>query len=127
MHPIRRATHQYRHADHARVMRSVCGHDLSNRLNLCGALLLRGPLRLTAVLVDLSGTLHVGASAIPGAAAALARLRQSGLKVCSVSLALMLCSSLVGCSQTTEISCQTFVTTQLIRTVHSAAACNCWQ
>ncbi|WIA19499.1 hypothetical protein OEZ85_004110 [Tetradesmus obliquus] len=31
---------------------------------------------LSAVLADLSGTLHVGGSALPGAAAALARLRQ---------------------------------------------------
>jgi ribonucleotide monophosphatase NagD (HAD superfamily) len=33
-------------------------------------------MRLTAVLVDLSGTLHVGSSPLPGAVQALQRLRQ---------------------------------------------------
>eukprot|EP00775_Hariotina_reticulata_P000292 gene292-500_t len=37
--------------------------------------------KLAAVLTDLSGTLHVGAKAIPGAVQALTNLRQHGLKV----------------------------------------------
>jgi hypothetical protein len=38
------------------------------------------PSKLSAVLIDLSGTLHIGKTALPGAAAALSRLRQAGLK-----------------------------------------------
>lgn len=38
-------------------------------------------MRLSAVLIDLSGTLHVGSSEVPGAVQALQRLRQSQLKV----------------------------------------------
>jgi hypothetical protein len=34
---------------------------------------------IKAVLLDLSGTLHVGSSATPGAVAALARLRRAGI------------------------------------------------
>lgn len=37
--------------------------------------------QLSAVLIDLSGTLHIGKAALPGAAAALAHLRQAGLQV----------------------------------------------
>jgi hypothetical protein len=33
-------------------------------------------MRLSAVLIDLSGTLHVGSSPLPGAVQALARLRR---------------------------------------------------
>lgn len=36
---------------------------------------------IRAVLIDLSGTLHVEKVAIPGAQAALRRLRDAGLKV----------------------------------------------
>lgn len=38
-----------------------------------------------ALLVDLSGTLHVGDEATPGAAAALQALRQAGIAVRFVS------------------------------------------
>lgn len=36
---------------------------------------------IRAVLIDLSGTLHIEKTAIPGAQAALQRLRDAGLKV----------------------------------------------
>ena len=36
---------------------------------------------IRGVLIDLSGTVHVGDKAIPGAVEALARLRQSGIPV----------------------------------------------
>jgi len=37
--------------------------------------------QIRGVLIDLSGTVHVGEKAIPGAVEALARLRQSGIPV----------------------------------------------
>lgn len=38
------------------------------------------PRRIRAALVDLNGTLHVGDAAVPGAQAALQRLREAGVE-----------------------------------------------
>jgi ribonucleotide monophosphatase NagD (HAD superfamily) len=42
--------------------------------------------RLTGVLIDLSGTLHVGDTPIKGAVEAIDRLRRAGIPVCTVAL-----------------------------------------
>lgn len=47
----------------------------------CSQMSAASPCRqLSAVLIDLSGTLHIGKAALPGAATALAQLRQAGLQ-----------------------------------------------
>ena len=45
----------------------------------------RSDMKLKALLIDLSGTLHVGNQPTPGAAEALKRLRDSGLPLRFIS------------------------------------------